>query len=321
MKALVCESFDGLSGVQYRDLPDPKPQEGEVLIKVNYCGVNFPDTLIIQGKYQFRPELPFVPGGEVAGEVLEVGTNVKKLNRGQRVLAAMGWGAFGEKVVVQEANVYKIPEGVPSEQAAALLETFATAFHALKDRAELSVGETLVVLGAAGGTGIATIQIGKQFGAKVVACVSSEEKARFCKAQGADEVINYEEENLKERLKDMGGANVIFDPVGGNQSELAFRSLLPGGRHLVVGFASGEIPAIPWNLPLLKSASVVGVFWGHFWRNEPKKNARNTRILLKWLEAGAITPVISQMYPLADGKNALQDLMERKAKGKIVLKV
>ncbi len=321
MRAIICKEFGAIEDVVFGELTDPKVAEDEVLIKVAFCGVNFPDTLIVQGKYQFSPSRPFAPGGEVSGEVIEVGINVKNIKKGDRVLAAMGWGGFSALAVAKSSNVFKIPAGVPLDKAAALLETYATAYYALRNRGCLEKGETLVVLGAAGGTGSAAVQIGVQLGARVIACVSSEEKVSFCKENGAHEVVNYVTSDLKNELKTLGGADVVFDPVGGNNSEMAFRALKPNGRHLVVGFASGDMPALPWNLPLLKSASIIGVFWGYFWRNEPLANAKNVEILLYWLEEGKIDPKITKEYALEDGGEALLDIAERRVVGKIVLKV
>jgi NADPH:quinone reductase len=320
MKALVCSQFGSIDNLNFGEIDVPNCGKDEVLIRVAYCGVNFPDTLIVQGKYQFMPELPFVPGGEVSGKVLAYGKEVKGLAVGDQVLAAMGWGGFGELAVAKGSNVYKIPVDVALDHAAALLETYATAYYGLNDRGQLRAGETLVVFGAAGGTGTAAVQLGVQMGAQVIACVSSDEKAKFCLENGAHQVINYEKEDLKAALKKFGGANVIFDPVGGANAELGFRALKPNGRHLVVGFASGDMPALPWNLPLLKSASIVGVFWGYFWRNEPEANAQNVAVLLKWLQENKIKPVITNQYSLQNGKQALLDIVNRKAKGKIVLK-
>lgn len=321
MKAIICNAFGAIEDLSFGDMALPKIEDDEVLIKVKYCGVNFPDTLIVQGKYQFSPSFPFAPGGEVTGELIAVGRNVTSLKSGDQVLAAMGWGGFAEYAVAKAHNTFLVPEGVDMKAAAALLETYATAFYALKDRAMLKSGETLVVLGGAGGTGTAAIQIGIQFGARVIAAVASEEKQQFCLDNGAHQVINYLQEDLKAELKTLGGADVIFDPVGGDHAENAFRSLNPNGRYLVVGFASGKIPQLPWNLPLLKSASIIGVFWGHFWRNYPVENARNVKILLKWLKAEKIEPKVTKTLPLASGVEALQDLVQRKVKGKIVLSV
>ncbi len=321
MKAIICDSFGEIENLRFDELPNPVCGDDEVLIRVAYCGVNFPDTLIVQGKYQFSPSFPFVPGGEVSGEVEATGINVTKFKKGHKVLAAMGWGGFGELAVAKASNTFLIPAEGSQSASAALLETYATAIYALKDRGQLRSGETLVVLGAAGGTGTAAVQLGKQFGARVVACVSNEEKARFCLENGADTVVNYSQVDLKTSLKNLGQIDVIFDPVGGDMSEAAFRSLSPNGRHLVVGFASGKIPALSWNLPLLKSASVVGVFWGHFWRNFSKENAQNVKLLLKWLAEEKINPRVTKTYSLSEGKEALLDISNRKVIGKIVLEV
>lgn len=318
MRAIICDQFGPINNLHLGDLPDPVPQANEVLIEVAACGVNYPDLLIVQGRYQFRPDLPFSPGGEVSGRIVGLGTNVKHFKLGDRVLAAMGWGGYATQVVAPVSQVFRIPEDVSDEQAACLLETYATALYALKDRALLNAGERLVVLGGAGGTGTAAIQLGKLFGAEVVAVASTPEKRQFCLNQGAK--LAFSPEEASQAMKSMGGSNVIFDPVGGALSEAMFRTLLPGGRHLVVGFASGEIPTLPWNLPLLKSASIVGVFWGHFWRHEPENNHRNVRMLLKWLEEDRISPVIQKLYPLAEAVMALQQLQDRKVLGKVVLK-
>lgn len=319
MQAILCKSFGLPENLVFEDVPIPKIRENEILIKVGYCGVNFPDTLIIQGKYQFRPEFPFSPGGEVSGEIVQVGAQVQRFKKGDKVLAAMGWGGFSEYAVAKASNTFLVPEEVSLDRAAVLLETYATVIHALKDRADLKPGETLVVLGAGGGTGTAAVQLGHLFGANVVAVASSEEKRAFAKSNGAHHTLDTIPD-LKEVLKHMGGVDVVFDPVGGDLTERAFRAINPGGRHLVVGFASGDIPALPFNLPLLKSASIVGVFWGHFWRMKPKENRRNVSMLLKWLSNKKINPNVTKAYDLKDGDKALQDMMERRVKGKVVLK-
>ncbi|MFY0601818.1 MAG: NADPH:quinone oxidoreductase family protein [Cyclobacteriaceae bacterium] len=321
MKAIICNSFGNIDNLKFGEIPTPSICDDEVLIKVSYCGVNFPDTLIVQGKYQFQPDFPFAPGGEVSGTVAALGSKVKNLRIGDEVLAAMGWGGFAEYAVAKHTNTFKIPEGVEQKEASALLETYATAMYALKDRALLQEGETLAVLGGAGGTGTAAIQIANQLEVRTIAVVSTDEKATFCIENGASHAINYHSVDLKAELKSLGGADVIFDPVGGTNSELAFRSLKANGRHLVVGFASGKIPSLPWNLPLLKSASIVGVFWGHFWRNHPNENASNVHLLLDWLKQGKIKPSITKTLFLENGVEALQDIANRKVKGKIVLKV
>lgn len=319
MRAVLCTAFGPPDEVTLGKVAVPTVGDDEVLIRVAYCGVNFPDVLIVQGKYQFRPEFPFSPGGEVSGVVVEAGKQVHHVQSGDYVLAAMGWGGFAEYAVAQGSNTYLLPSSVSKREASALLETYATALYGLKDRALLKTGETLVVMGAAGGTGTAAIQLSKLFGAKVIAVVSTEEKRAFARANGAGEAFSPEE--AKASIKAMGGADVIFDPVGGTLTEDLFRTLNPGGRHLVVGFASGEVPSLPLNLPLLKSASVVGVFWGHFWRNECEANRRNVHLLLKWLAAEKIKPHITKTYDLKNASHALMDLMERKVRGKIILEV
>lgn len=319
MRAVRCKSFGDTDDLLVEEVSIPQITEDEVLIHVKYSGINFPDVLIVQGRYQFKPELPFTPGGEVFGEVVKVGHLVKHLKPGDRVVAAMGWGGFAAFAVAKGSNTYQVPEGVSGHKAAILLETYGTALYALKDRAVLKSGERLLVLGAAGGTGTAAIQLGKLFGAEVIAIASTREKRAFAEKQGA--IRSFSPTEMKDAVKEMGGANVIFDPVGGNLSEEAFRTLKPGGRHLVVGFASGEIPAIPFNLPLLKSASIVGVFWGYFWRNESAANRKNVQLLLKWLQTEHINPEIMCTYPLQKVSVALKDLQDRKVQGKILLEV
>lgn len=319
MQALLCEQFGPVDNLRYRDVPPPTIAPDEVLIRVSYCGVNFPDTLIVEGKYQFRPDLPFTPGGEVSGEIVETGASVKELSVGDWVIAAMGWGGFAELAVAKASSTFKISSRDKLKEGSVLLETFGTAIHALKDRGDLKEHEILAVLGASGGTGNAAIQIGKLMGAKVIAIAGSEEKLAFAKDAGVDFLIDYSKEDLKTALKELGGVDVVFDPVGGEASEAAFRALNAFGRHLVIGFASGSIPQLPWNLPLLKSASVVGVFWGHFWRHYPEKNSKNILQLLDWMEKGLIEPKVTKTYPLAKGIHALKDIRNRKAMGKIVL--
>ncbi|MEQ8471212.1 MAG: NADPH:quinone oxidoreductase family protein [Marinoscillum sp.] len=319
IKALVCHQFGGAENLVFETIQPIQPASDEVLIEVDYAGVNFPDTLIIQGKYQFKPDLPFVPGQEVSGRVISVGADVDHVMQGDVVIASMTWGAFAGQAVAMGINTYLLPPSLSLEDGATILETYGTAMHGLKDRGAIKPGETLVVLGASGGTGSAAVQLGKLLGARVIAVASTEEKRGFSRKNGADEVVGYE--GLKEKLKEFGGADVIFDPVGGAVSELAFRSLHAGGRHLVVGFASGEIPAIPFNLPLLKSASIVGVYWGGFWRSNPDDNRRNVQMLLNWFEQGKLKTAGTQCYPLEQGAKAIKDLMERKAIGRIVLKM
>lgn len=318
MNALLCQSLD-TGQLTMADVEIPKPGPEEVLVRVSYCGVNFPDTLITRGKYQFQPELPFAPGQEVYGEVMDVGEGVNHVHPGEMVLASMTWGGFAEFAIAQGSNTYRMPPRARPESAAALLETYATAFHALQDRAMIKPGETVVVLGASGGTGTAAIQLARVFGCRVIAVASTEAKRQFALENGADEVLGLDK--LKENLKQLGGCDIIFDPVGGEVAEQVFRAIKPGGRHLVVGFASGSVPSIPWNLPLLKSASIVGVFWGSFWRNQPEHNRRNVIQLLNWLEEGKIDVKITKVYPLNEGAQALEALRRREVQGKVILKV
>jgi NADPH2:quinone reductase len=284
--------------------------------------VNFPDVLIIQNKYQFKPELPFSPGGEVAGILSELGDEVQGLELGQPVLALCGWGGFAEKVAVAADRVFSLPEGISAEVAATTLYTYGTSYHALKDRAQLQAGETLLVLGAAGGVGLAAVELGTLMGARVIAAASTEEKLALCREKGAVETINYETEDLKTRIKELTGGqgvDAVFDPVGGKFSEGALRGMAWKGRYLVVGFANGEIPQLPMNLPLLKGCAVVGVFWGQFAKLEPKVNLQNTRQLLAWIQEGKIRQHVGKKYSLDQAPQALQDLMDRKMLGKGVV--
>ena len=267
MRALICDKWELPSELRIGELPTPSPGPKEVLIKVKACGVNFPDVLIVQGLYQFKPSFPFSPGGEISGIVESVGEEVKHLKPGQEVVSMIGWGGMAEYVVANKNVVFPKPPGMPHNIASAFLMVYGTSYHALKDRAKLHSGETLVVLGASGGVGLAAVELGKLMGAKVIAAASTQEKLNICKKFGADEVINYTDENLKDRIKELTdgkGANVIYDPVGGDFSELALRATAWKGRFLVIGFAAGDIPKIPLNLALLKGCDIVGVFWGLF---------------------------------------------------------
>lgn len=323
MKAILVEELGGPEKLVYRDHEVEPPGPETVKIEVKYAGVNFPDTLIIRGKYQFQPDLPFSPGGEVAGIVKEVGPGITDFKPGDRVVAGTTAGGFAEEANGFASNTHILPDEVSFEDASAVLLTHGTVIHALKDRARLQKGETLVVLGASGGVGTAAIQIGKILGAKVIACASTEEKLAYCKSVGADVLCQYTPENIKSQIKELTGgkgADVIFDPVGDAYSEQAFRAIAPMGRHLVIGFAAGNVPAIPWNLPLLKSASITGVFWGNFFRMYPEENKKNIQQLLSWLATKELTPKIDQVYPLAEAAGALQKIEDRKVMGKIVLK-
>jgi NADPH2:quinone reductase len=296
--------------------------KGQVVVAVKACGVNFPDTLIIQGKYQLKPELPFSPGSEVAGIVKEVGEGVKGFKEGDHVIAFTGSGGFAEEVVTDAARLIPMPPGLDFTVASAFVLTYGTAYHALKDRAQLQPGETLLVLGAAGGVGLAAIELGRQLGARVIAAASSEEKLETCRQHGASECINYSSQDLRERIRQITGGkgvDVIFDPVGGDLAEPSLRSMAWKGRYLVIGFAAGDIPRIPLNLPLLKGCSIVGVFWGSFAEREPQHNAANLRDLLTWLAEGKLRPHISATYPLERAADALNDMMNRRVQGKVVL--
>lgn len=322
MKAIVCEAWGLPDTLVVRDLPEVVPDAGKVAIRVEAAGVNFPDVLIIQNKYQFKPELPFTPGGELAGTVTAVGEGVNQYKPGDRVIAFVGQGAFAQQIAVPEKSVMPMPPGMDFDTAAAITLTYGTSHHAVVDRAQLKAGETMLVLGAAGGVGLAAIEIGKALGARVIAAASSDEKLEICKQHGADATINYSTQDLREAIKattDGKGPDVIYDPVGGIYAEPAFRSIGWRGRYLVVGFANGEIPKLPLNLTLLKGASLVGVFWGEYVRREPKANMAAMRELMGWLAEGKIRPHISGRYALADTPKALNDMAARKVTGKVVI--
>ncbi len=322
MKAVVCQSWGLPDTLTVQELPDPQAGPGQVVIDVKAAGVNFPDVLIIQGKYQFKPELPFIPGSEVAGVVRSVADDVTTFKPGDQVIAFTATGAFGQQLVAPAQALAPMPPGMDFETAAAITLTYGTSHHAVVDRAALKAGETMLVLGAAGGVGLAAIEIGKALGARIIACASTDEKLEVCKAHGADVLINYSKEDLREAIKAATGGkgpDVVYDPVGGDYSEAAFRSIAWRGRYLVVGFANGEIPKLPLNLTLLKGASLVGVFWGEFAKREPKANLAAMRELLGWLAEGKIKPRISARYALADTARALEDMAARKVTGKVVI--
>ncbi len=322
MKAIVCEKYGPPSDLVLKDLPSPEPKEKEVLVSVKACSVNFPDTLIIQGKYQVRPELPFTPGSDIAGVIKSVGEGVKHLKIGDEVFGFVPQGGFAEEVVVSSRTIFPKPSEMSAPVAASFLLAYGTSYHALKDRAHLKEGETLVVLGASGGVGLAAVELGKLMGARVIACASTDEKLALCKEHGADEIINYNNEDLKSRIKELTnkkGADVVYDPVGGHYSEAALRAMGREGRFLVVGFAAGDIPKIPLNLTLLKECQIVGVFWGSFASKLPQENMANTLQLVQWYNAGKLNPHIHGIYKLADTASALEDMMNRKVRGKIVI--
>jgi len=322
MKAVLCKQYGPPDTLTFEELPSPRAGAGEVVVSVKAASVNFPDVLIIQNKYQFKPPLPFSPGSELAGVVKEVGAGVTNVKAGDKVIAFTTYGAFAEEVKTEAGRLLPLPEGMDFASGAAFLLTYGTSDHALRDRGALKAGETLLVLGAAGGVGLAAIEIGKALGARVIACASSEEKLAVCRSHGADAGIDYANEDLRERIKaltDGRGVDVVYDPVGGPYTEPAFRSLAWRGRLLVVGFAAGEIPKLPLNLALLKGASVVGVFWGDFARREPKAFAESVRQLGRWYAEGKLKPHVSQTLPFERAAEAIQLLASRKAKGKVVL--
>jgi NADPH2:quinone reductase len=322
MRAVLCEAWGGPEGLVIKDLADLTPKPGEVVIKIRAAGVNFPDVLIIQKKYQVQPELPFSPGAEVAGDVLAVGEGVTALKIGDRVAGLCTTGGFAEQIALDAARVIKIPGSLPYDIASGFLLAYGTSWHAVRDRALLLPTETMLVLGAAGGVGLSAVEIGKAIGARVVAAASSDEKLAICREHGADETINYTTEDLRDGIKrtcGKTGPDVIYDPVGGKFSEAAFRSIGWRGRHLVIGFANGEIPAIPLNLTLLKGASLVGVFWGSFTQREPQHFMQGISEMLGWMQQGKIKPLISKTYTLDEAPQALLDMAARKVTGKIVI--
>lgn len=322
MHAWLCENPTGVDALQWKELPTPQPKAGEVLIEIKAASLNFPDLLIVQNKYQMKPPLPFVPGSEYAGNIVAVGEGVTHLKVGQSVACLSGTGGFATHVVAEAARCVPLPPEFPHLDAAAFIMTYATSHHALIDRAQLKSGETVLVLGAAGGVGTAAIQIAKAVGARVIAAASSDDKCDLCRKEGADATINYTRENLRDAIKaatDGKGPDVIYDPVGGDYAEPAFRSIAWRGRYLVIGFAAGPIPSLPLNLPLLKGASIVGVFWGDFARREPQANAAMMAELARWYAEGKIKPVIDRTMPMAELKAAYAHMGSRAVKGKLVM--
>ena len=322
MNAWLCTDPIGVEALSWQELPTPEPKPGEVRVAIRAASLNFPDLLIVQNKYQMKPPLPFVPGSEYAGVVEAVGDGVAHLKVGDAVAAFTGTGGFATHACVSAAQVMPLPVGFAFDDAAAFILTYGTTHHALLDRAALKAGETVLVLGAAGGVGTAAIQIAKAVGARVIAAASSDEKCALCKTLGADATINYSQPNLREALKaltDGKGPDVVFDPVGGDLAEPVFRSIAWRGRYLVIGFAQGGIPALPLNLALLKGASIVGVFWGDFARREPKANARALGELAQWYAQGRVKPVIDQRLPMAQLPQAFARMGTRKVHGKLVM--
>lgn len=322
MRAVLCKELGPPESLVVEEIPAPVLKPGQVLVKVGACGVNFPDTLIIQGKYQHKPELPFSPGGEIAGEVIDMAEDVTGVKKGDRVIALCGHGGFAEQIAIDASRLVPIPDEMDYVTASAFLLTYGTSYHALKQRANIQPGETLLVLGAAGGVGLAAVQLGKAMGAKVIAGASTAEKLELAKNNGADELINYVEEDFRERLREITGGkgvDVVYDPVGGDLFEPAVRSTGWNGRVLVVGFAGGYIPKLPVNLTLLKGSSVVGVFWGEFTRRQPADSAQNNKELMEMFLEGKVKPYVSQTFPLEQAADALNVLQNRQAKGKLVI--
>lgn len=324
MKAVICNEFGSIDKLILADVPSPSAGDGQIKIRVRACGVNFPDLLLVQGLYQLKPPLPFSPGLEVAGEVVEVGAGATGLEVGQRVVSTLMWGGFAEEVVVPAVMPMAMSPAISFAEAAAIPLAYGTAHVALTHRAQLKADETLLVLGAAGGVGLAAVKLGKLLGARVIAAASTEEKLSLASEYGADETINYSSESLRDRVKALTngrGADVIFDPVGGDLFDQAVRRIAWEGRYLVIGFASGRIPAVPANIALLKNASIVGLFWGAYWQHDPEVIRRSMEQLMDLLETGAIKPHISKTYPLDEAVSALRELQQRRALGKLVVTI
>nr|WP_299344994.1 NADPH:quinone oxidoreductase family protein [Allomuricauda sp.] len=324
MKAIRCKSYGPPSNLVLEDVDAVNAGPKQVVVATKACGLNFPDTLIIQGLYQFKPDLPFTPGSDLAGVVKEVGAGVKHLKVGQEVFGFVPYGALAEEVVVPANACFPKPPQMDFETAASFLMAYGTSYHALHDRGKIKEGESLLVLGASGGVGLAAVELGKLMGAKVIAAASTDEKLELCRRYGADLTINYNEQDLKSTLKEMTdgkGVDLVYDPVGGSYSEPALRATARYGRFLVVGFAAGDIPKIPLNLPLLKEAEIVGVFWGSFAMKEPKANMENSMQLMQWHAQGKLKPYIHKVYELSETPEALEEIANRRAKGKLVIKV
>lgn len=323
MKAIICSRYCTADDLELRDLPEPHPGDGEVVVKIVAAALNFFDTLLIAGKYQVKPDFPFSPAAEFAGTVHSVGAGVTAFSPGDRVMGYTGYGAAREYVVIRATRLVKVPDNLELDRAAGLSVIYGTAIYALRDRAKLKAGETLAVLGAAGGTGLSAIEIGKLMGARVIACASSDEKCEFARQRGADEIVNYGTGDLRTALKRLGGArgiDVIYDPIGGSYAEPALRSTAWEGRYVVIGFAAGEIPKIPLNLPLLKNFDIVGVYWGAFVEREPEKQAANMTQIVRWCADGKLSAHVYATYPLAETAQALKDIAARKIMGKAILK-
>jgi NADPH:quinone reductase len=322
MKAVLCKRFGSPESLVVEDIPSPKVNNAHVIVSVKACGVNFPDTLIIQGKYQYQPDLPFSPGAEIAGLVKEVGPGVNGIAVGDRVFAFIRSGGFSEEVSVPADKIFHIPEKMDFKTASAFIMTYGTSYYALKHRAKLESGETLLVLGAAGGVGLAAVEIGKIMGARVIASASTDDKLIVCKKFGADELINYSTQDFRSvisKITNGKGVDVVCDPVGGEITEKALRCTGWKGRYMVTGFASGKIPKIALNLPLLKGNSVIGVFWSDFIRREKETYICVLQDLISWFLQGRLNPLVSKIYPLEQADLALNDIIQRRVTGKIVL--
>lgn len=322
MKAVLCKEFGTPDKLVIEEIDSPTVKAGDVKIKVRACGVNFPDSLIIQGLYQMKPPFPFSPGLEVSGDVMEVGEGVDNFSIGDRVIGTMMYGGFAEEVVVPATMTLPMPSNMSYEHGAGFPLVYGTSHIALAHRGNLQAGETLLVLGAAGGVGLTAVELGKLMGARVIAAASTPEKLALTQKYGADEIIQYTTENLRDRVKDLTngkGANVIYDPVGGDMFDMAVRRLAWEGRYLVIGFASGRIPELPANIPLLKNASIVGVFWGAYMMNDPSVIQQSFQQLLTWYSKGKLKPHIHKTFPMEDASSAILELTERRAMGKVVL--
>jgi NADPH:quinone reductase len=320
----MCKEYGPPESLVVEDVADPVPGERQVAVDVKACAVNFPDVLIIQNLYQFKPPLPFSPGAEIAGVVSSVGSAVDGVQVGDRIFASTGWGGLAEKIAIDAGSLIPIPDGIDFAAASSFLYAYGTSHYALKDRGHLRPGETLVVLGAAGGVGLAAVELGALMGAAVIAAASSDDKLELCREYGASGTINYATEDLKLRIRELTGgvgADVVYDPVGGPYSEPALRSTAWEGRFLVIGFAAGDIPAIPLNLTLLKGCEIVGVFWGAFVGRDPERHRRNVEELIGWWRTGRLRPHVSSTYPLERAGEAIRELADRKAKGKVVVTV
>lgn len=325
MKAILCESWGPPSSLRLRDLPSPVPGPKQVLVRTRVAAVNFPDALMVAGKYQFKPEFPFSPGGELSGEIIALGSEVTRLKLGDKIVGIATYGAYAQEALVDASSTIPLPRDIGDEDlelAGSFVLTYGTSLHALKDRANAQAGETLLVLGAGGGVGLAAVEIGKLLGMRVIAAASSAQKLAAARERGADETLDYTREDLRERIKTLTegrGVDVVYDPVGGEFAEPALRSVGWRGRYLVVGFAAGDIPKIATNLLLLKGSALLGVFWGEFVRREPALNAENMALLFAWLRERKINPLISRRYPLSQAPQALEALLGRQAIGKVVI--